>query len=96
MSDKKKDIFAPYVEVDENLPKHGNKIVFRDEQSKAIKDAFDHLSSAGGGRESFQERIDGAEPIDGCSDFGIDEKSQTLSGLSVRCWRRCHRGRDMV
>ena len=48
MSDKKKkDIFAPYVAVDENLPKHGNKIVFRDEQNKAIKDAFDHLSKPG-------------------------------------------------
>ena len=29
-------------------------------------------------------------------EFDVGEKSQTLSGLSVRCWCRCNRGRDMV
>ena len=44
MSDKKKEKFTPYVEVDENLPKYGGKIVFRDEQETAIDRAFKHLS----------------------------------------------------
>lgn len=47
MSEKKKEIFAPYVEVDENLPKHGGKIVFRDEQNDAVDRAFKHLTKPG-------------------------------------------------
>ena len=52
MSDKKKkEIFVPYVEVEGNLATHGDKIIFRDEQGKAIKDAYDHLSKSGQARK---------------------------------------------
>lgn len=48
MSEKKtKEVFVPYVEIDGNLPKYGDKIVFREEQGEAIDRAFKHLSKPG-------------------------------------------------
>lgn len=50
MSDQK-EVFAPYVEVDDNLPKYGDEIVFRDEQSDAINRACKHLSKPSSNRK---------------------------------------------
>lgn len=47
----KKEIFVPYVKADENLPKNGDEIVFRKEQSDAIARAHKHLSTSGSCRQ---------------------------------------------